>query len=91
MAPRGSDVKRDQDLVKRSTHHASGVAENGRERMKDSHNRVETVDQLSISIAIILELFCFDLKEIEDIIGRLAALERLGEGIVGEVYPGLLR
>jgi hypothetical protein len=57
--------------------------------MKDSHNRVETVDQLSISIAILLELFCFDLKEIEDVIGRLATLERLGEGTVGEVYPSL--
>jgi hypothetical protein len=57
--------------------------------MKDSHNRVETVDQLSISIAILLELSRFDLKEIEDIIGRLAALKRLGEGTVGEVYPGL--
>jgi hypothetical protein len=57
--------------------------------MKDSYNRVETVDQLSIPIAVILELSCFDLKEIEDIIGRLAALDCLGEGTVGEVYPGL--
>jgi len=57
--------------------------------MKDSHNRVETIDQLSISIAILLELFRFDLKEIEDIIGGLAALERLDEGTGGEVYPGL--
>jgi hypothetical protein len=44
--------------------------------MKDMHKWFETVDQLSISIAVILELFRFDLKEIEDIIGRLAALER---------------
>jgi hypothetical protein len=58
--------------------------------MKDMHKWFETVDQLSISIAAIFELFRFDLKEIEDIIGRLAALERLGEGAVGEVYPGLL-
>jgi hypothetical protein len=58
--------------------------------MKDMHKWFETVDQLSISIAAILELFRFDLKEIEDVIGRLAALERLGEGAVGEVYPGLL-
>jgi hypothetical protein len=58
--------------------------------MKDMHKWFETVDQLSISIAAILELFRFDLKEIEDVIGRLAGLERLGERAVGEVYPGLL-
>ena len=58
--------------------------------MKDLHNRFETVDQLAISIAIVLELVCFVLEEFEDIIGRLAVPEFLGKRVFGKVYPSLL-
>ena len=58
---------------------ASDTTENARRRMKDLHNWLETVDQAVISAAILLELICFVLKEIEDIIGRLAVLELLGK------------
>ena len=58
--------------------------------MKDLHNWVETVDQLAISIAIILELVCLVLKEPEDIIGRSAVLELLCKRDFGEVYPSLV-
>jgi hypothetical protein len=58
---------------------ASDTTENARRRMKDLHNWLETVDQVVISAAILLELICFVLKEIEDIIGRLAVLELLGK------------
>jgi hypothetical protein len=54
------------------------------------HNWFETVDQAAISVAILLELGCFVLKEIEDIVGRLAGLELLGKRVFGKVYPSLV-
>ena len=58
--------------------------------MKDLYNWFKTIDQLSISIAIILELLCSVLKEVEDGIGRIAVLERLGGRMCCEVYFCLL-
>ena len=58
--------------------------------MKDLHNWVERVDQLAISIAIILEVACLVLKEFEDITGRSAVLELLCKRVFGEVYPSLV-
>jgi hypothetical protein len=58
--------------------------------MKHLYNWFETVDQLVIPIAIILELLCFVLKEFEDSIGRSAVLELLGKRVFGKVYPSLL-
>ena len=58
---------------------ASDTTENARRCMKDLHNWLETVDQAVISVAILLELIRSVLKEIEDIIGRLAVLELLSK------------
>ena len=57
--------------------------------MKDLNNWFETVDQVAISIAIILELVCFVMKESEDSVGRLAVLELLGKRVFGNVHPSL--
>ena len=43
-----------------------------------------------ISVAEILELLYFFLKELEDSIGGLAILELLGEWILGQVYSSEL-
>jgi hypothetical protein len=74
----------------KGAYEASDTTENARRCMKDLHNWHETVDQAAISVAILLELVCFVLKEIEDIIGRLAVLELLGERVSDKVYPGLV-
>ena len=58
--------------------------------MKDLYNWFKTIDQLSISIAIILELLCSVLKEVEDGFGRVAVLECLGGRMCYEVYFCLL-
>ena len=58
--------------------------------MKDLDNWFETIDQLAISIATILELVCSVLKEFEDRIGSSAVLELLGKRVFGKVYPSLL-
>jgi len=58
--------------------------------MKDLYNWFKTIDQLSISIAIILELLCSVLKEVEDGIGRVAVLECLGGRMGCKVYFCLL-
>ena len=58
--------------------------------MKDLHNWSKAVDQLVISVAEVLELLYFFLKELEDGIGGLAILEFLGEWILGQVYSGVL-
>ena len=57
--------------------------------MKYLYNRLETVHQFAIPIAICLELICFVLKDVEDRFGRVAILEGLGGGMSGEVYAGL--
>ena len=57
--------------------------------MKDSHYWLETVDQLSIPIAICLELLCFVSDEIEDRIGGVAILNGLRRGMRSEVYACL--
>ena len=74
----------------KGAYEASDTTENARRCMKDLHNWLETVDQTAISVAILLELVCFVLKEIEDIIGRLAVLELLGKRVSGKVYPCLV-
>jgi hypothetical protein len=60
--------------------------------MKNLHNWSKAVEQLVISVAEILELLYFFLKEPEDIIGGLAILEFLGnlKWILGQVYSGVL-
>ena len=58
--------------------------------MKDLHNWFEKVDQLVVSIAIIFELVCFVLKELDDSVGRLAVLELLGRRVFGKVYPSFV-
>ena len=58
--------------------------------MKDLHYGFKTVDQLSIAIAICLELLCFVFEEIKDGICGIAILEGLGRGMCGEVYACLL-
>ena len=58
--------------------------------MKDLHNWFQIVNQVAISIAIILELVCFVMKESEDSVGRLAVLELLGKRVFGNVYPSLI-
>jgi hypothetical protein len=57
--------------------------------MKHLDDRLETIDQLSISIAIGLELACFLLEDVEDSIGRIAILEGSSDGVCCEVYTGL--
>ena len=58
--------------------------------MKNLHNWSKAVDQLVISVAEILELLRFFLKELEEGIGGLAILEFLGKWILGQVYSGVL-
>jgi hypothetical protein len=58
--------------------------------MKDLHNWFETIDQLAISIAIILEILCFVLKELEDSIGGLAVPKFFGKWILEQVYTRIL-
>ena len=58
--------------------------------MKDLVNWIETVDQLAISTAIILELACFVLKEFEDGFGRSAVLELLGKRVFDKVYASFV-
>jgi hypothetical protein len=58
--------------------------------MKNLHNWSKAVDQLVISVAEILELLDFVLKELKDSIGGLAILEFLGKWILGQVYSGVL-
>ena len=58
--------------------------------MKDLHNWFEAVDQLAISIAIILELACFVLKEFEDSFGRSTVLELLGKRVFDKIYPSFV-
>jgi hypothetical protein len=69
---------------------ATVATENAGKCMKNLHNWFETVDQLAISIAIILELVCFIMKESEDSVGRWAVLELLGKRVFGNVYPSLV-
>jgi hypothetical protein len=57
--------------------------------MKDMYYWPKTVYQLSISIAICLELVCFVSKEIEDRIGGVATLEGLGGWMCSKVYACL--
>ena len=57
--------------------------------MKYLYNRLETVYQFAIPIAICLELICFALKDVEGRISRVAVLEGLGGGMSGEVYACL--
>lgn len=58
--------------------------------MKNLHNWSKAVGQLVISVAEILELLYFFLKELEDIIGGVAILEFLGKWILRQVYSGVL-
>ena len=57
--------------------------------MKDLYYRFKTVDQLSIPIAICLELVCFVSEEIKDRIGGVASLEGLRKGMCSKVYTRL--
>jgi hypothetical protein len=58
--------------------------------MKDLHNWFETVNQLAISITIVLELLRFVLKELKNSIGGLAVPEFFDKWILGQIYPGML-
>ena len=80
---------RSDDLI-RSAHHRGSLSKNARDCMKYLYNGFKTVDQLSIPIAIRLELLCFVSEEIKDGIGGVAILEGLGRGMCGEVYACLL-
>jgi len=57
--------------------------------MKDLYYRFKTVDQLSIPIAIFLELVCFVSEDIKDGIGGVAILEGLRGRMCNEVYACL--
>ncbi len=57
--------------------------------MKHLYYQLKTVDQFAISIVICLELVCFVLKEVEDVVGRVTSLEGLDKGICGKVYTCL--
>ena len=58
--------------------------------MKNLDNWSKAVDQLVISVAEVVELVYFFLKELEDSIGGLAILEFLGKWILGQVYSSVL-
>ncbi len=53
--------------------------------MKDLYYWFKAIDQFTITIAICLELVCFILKHVEEVIGREAELKVLGEGICSEI------
>jgi hypothetical protein len=58
--------------------------------VKNLDNWSKAVDQLVISVAEVVELVYFFLKELEDSIGGLAILEFLGKWILGQVYSSVL-
>ena len=58
--------------------------------MKNLHNWFKAVDQLVISVAEILEVLYFFLKELENSICGMAILKFLGKWILGQVYSGVL-
>jgi len=57
--------------------------------MKDMHYRLKAIDQFAIPIAIFLELDCFVLKHVEEVVGRAAVLKVLGAGMCSEIYSCL--
>ena len=57
--------------------------------MKDVYYGFKTVDQLSIPVAICLELLCFVSKEIKDGIGGVPIFEGLRREMSSEVYTRL--
>ncbi len=57
--------------------------------MKDLYYWFKTVDQLSIPIAICLELVCFVSEDVKDGIGGVAILEGLRGRMCDEVYACL--
>ena len=57
--------------------------------MEYLHNRLETVYQFAIPIAICVELVCFALKDVEDRFGRVTVLKGLCGWMSGEVYARL--
>jgi len=54
--------------------------------MKDLNYWLKAIDQLAIPIAIFLELDCFVLKHVEEVVGRAAVLKVLGGGMCSEIY-----
>ena len=82
------DTMRSDELI-RSAHHRGNLGKNARDCMKNLYYGFKTVDQLSIPIAICLELLCFVLEETKDGIGGIAILEGLGRGMCDEVYASL--
>jgi len=57
--------------------------------MKNLYYGLKIVDQFAIAVTIGLELLCFVLKEVEDVVGSVAILEGLGGRVCGEVYACL--
>jgi len=57
--------------------------------MKDLNYRLKAIDQFAIPIAICLELVCFILKHVEEVVGRAAVLKVLGAGMYSEIYSCL--
>jgi hypothetical protein len=54
--------------------------------MKDLNYWLKEIDQFAIPIAIFLELDCFVLKHVEEVVGRAAVLKVLGGGMCSEIY-----
>ena len=71
-------------------HEGNGLAKNARQCMKDPYRRAEATYQFPIPIAIFFKsLFSF-FKQFENVVWRTQELDLLGEGILGEVYSGLV-
>jgi len=57
--------------------------------MKDLNYWLKGIDQLAIPIAIFLELDCFVLKHVEEVVGRATVLKVLSAGMCSEIYSCL--
>ena len=65
-----------------AAHESSGLAQNAREGVNKLYYRAKAIDELSILVPIVFELFRVLLKQEEDGIGRATVLKLGSERIV---------
>jgi len=58
--------------------------------MNRRHYRIKTVDELAISLSILLELLRLISEQLKYVIGRIAGFELVGERVLGRIDPNLL-
>jgi hypothetical protein len=71
-------------------HQYGYLTQNSREGMHELYYWAEAIDELPIFVPIVFEHCQVLLKKEEDGIGRVTALDLVGERIILEIYPSLL-